>query len=129
MEDINMLDSIKGQVRVFTRTIDTAKGTKKVLFSACLGSTKNDDGEYINWYVDLAWSEKVKKEVAKVYEQKSFDIKIEDSWFKPYRSKDDTIKTMLFVNKATVITAEAEPKAKAKKKEAEPAEDDGELPF
>ena len=123
-----MLDSIKGQVRVFTRTIDTANGAKKVLFSACLGSTKNEDGTYANWYVDLAWSEKVKKEVAKVYEQKSFDIKIEDSWFKPYRSKDDTIKTMLFVNKATIITAEAEPKAKAKKKEAEP-EDDGELPF
>ena len=123
-----MLDSIKGQVRVFTRTIEIAKGTKKVLFSACLGSTKNDDEEYINWYVDLAWSEKVKKEVAKVYDQKSFDIKIEDSWFKPYRSKDDTIKTMLFVNKATIITAEAEPKAKAKKKEAEPI-DDEELPF
>ena len=123
-----MLDSIKGQVRVFTRTIETANGAKKVLFSACLGSTKNDDDTYTNWYVDLSWSKELKKYIAKVYEQKSFDIKIEDSWFKPYRSKDDTIKTMLFVNKATIITAEAEPKAKAKKKEAEP-EDDGELPF
>lgn len=123
-----MLDSIKGQVRVFTRTIDTAKGGKKVLFSACLGSTKREDESYINWYVDLSWSEKVKKDIAKVYEQKSFDIKIEDSWFKPYESKDGDIKAILFVNKATVITAEAEPKAKAKKKEAEP-EDDGELPF
>lgn len=122
-----MLDSIKGQVRVFTRTIETATGAKKVLFSACLGSTKNDD-TYTNWYVDLTWSEKVKKDIAKVYELKSFDVKIEDSWFKPYRSKDDTIKPILFVNKATIITADAEPKAKAKKKEAEP-EDDGELPF
>lgn len=124
-----MLDSIKGQVRVFTRTIDTAKGGKKVLFSTCLGSTKREDESYLNWYVDLSWSEKVKKEVAKVYEQKSFDIKIEDSWFKPYESKDGDIKAILFVNKATIITAEAEPKAKAKKKEAEPVEDDGELPF
>lgn len=124
-----MLDSIKGQVRVFTRTIETATGAKKVLFSACLGSTKNDDDTYTNWYVDLTWSEKVKKDIAKVYELKSFDVKIEDSWFKPYRSKDDTIKPILFVNKATIITADAEPTAKAKKKEAEPAEDDGELPF
>lgn len=124
-----MLDSIKGQVRVFTRTIETANGAKKVLFSACLGSTKNDDDTYTNWYVDLSWSKELKKDIAKVYELKSFDVKIEDSWFKPYESKDGDIKPILFVNKATIITAEAEPKAKAKKKEAEPAEDDGELPF
>ena len=128
MEDINMLDSIKGQVRVFTRTIEIANGAKKVLFSACLGSTKNDDDTYTNWYVDLSWSKELKKDIAKVYELKSFDIKIEDSWFKPYESKDGEIKPILFVNKATIITAEAEPKAKAKKKEVEP-EDDGELPF
>ena len=123
-----MLDSIKGQVRVFTRTIETANGAKKVLFSGCLGSTKNEDDTYTNWYVDLTWSEKVKKDIAKVYDQKSFDIKIEDSWFKPYESKGGDIKPILFVNKATIITAEAEPKAKAKKKEAEPIEDE-ELPF
>ena len=122
-----MLDSIKGQVRVFTRTIETAKGAK-VLFSACLGSTKNDDDTYTNWYVDLSWSKELKKDIAKVCELKSFDVKIEDSWFKPYESKYGEIKPILFVNKATIITAEAEPKAKAKKKEAEP-EDDGELPF
>ena len=122
-----MLDGIKGQVRVFTRTIETAKGAK-VLFSARLGSTKNDDDTYTNWYVDLSWSKELKKDIAKVYELKSFDVKIEDSWFKPYRSKDDTIKPILFVNKATIITAEAAPKAKAKNKKAEP-EDDGELPF
>ena len=74
-----MLDSIKGQVRVFTRTLETAKGEKKVLFSACLGSTKNEDGTYTNWYVDLSWSKELKKDIAKVYELKSFDIKASES--------------------------------------------------
>ena len=67
-----------------------------------------------------------------IFDGNFLDVKIEDSWFKPYESKDGDIKPILFVNKATIITAEAEPKAKSKTKKVE-AEfepiDDGELPF
>ena len=118
-----MLDTSKGEIKVFTREVELKDGSKRVIFNACVGATKTDDG-YINYYMPVNFATALRKDVAKVYTKESFDVLIKEAWIKAYKDKDDNTKPILFVNKATIITAEAEPKAKAKKKEAEPEDAD-----
>lgn len=121
-----MLDTIKGEIKVFTREVELKDGSKRVIFNACVGATKTDDG-YINYYMPVNFAAALRKDVAKVYTKESFDVLIKEAWIKAYKDKDGNTKPILFVNKATIVS-EDRPKAKAKKKETEP-EDDGELPF
>lgn len=121
-----MLDTIKGEIKIFTKEVEKADGSKRVIFNACVGATKTDDG-YINYYMPVNFATPLRKDVAKVYTKESFDVLIKEAWIKAYKDKDNNTKPILFVNKATIVS-EDKPKAKAKKKEAEP-EDDGELPF
>ena len=123
-----MLDTIKGEVKVFTREVEKADGTMRVIFNACVGATKTEDG-YINYYMPVNFATALRKDVAKVYTKESFDVLIKEAWIKAYKDKDGNTKPILFVNKATIVS-EDEPKAKATKKKAEvvPVEDDS-LPF
>lgn len=129
-----MLDKITGEIRVYPKEIELRSGNKKVIFSGCVGSSKVDD-EWLNYYMLINFSNELKKEIAKVYKQDSFDILISDSWIKPYLNQDNNAIPILFVNKAKVITAEektsiAKKSTKTKKSTKEnvvPVED--ELPF
>lgn len=151
-----MLDKIKGELRIFTREVETQSGSTRVIFNACVGSTKvvdeDDNVEYINYYMPINFSKAVKKQLAKVYKQESFDILVRESWIKAYVGKDEHTYPILFVNDAKVITndeddeEEDKPKAKktsskfspkksakstskkSQKAELEPVEDD-DLPF
>ena len=123
-----MLDTIKGEIKIFTREIEKADDSKRVIFNACVGATKTEDG-YINYYMPVNFATSLRKDVAKVYTKESFDVLIKEAWIKAYRDKDGNTKPILFVNKATIVS-EDKPKAKAKKVKAEdePIEDDS-LPF
>ena len=122
-----MLDTIKGEIKIFTKEFEK-NGKVKVVFNACVGATKTEDG-YINYYMSVNFATALRKEVAKVYTKESFDVLIKEAWIKAYKDKDDNTKPILFVNKATIVS-EDKPKAKNKKAnaEAEPIEDDS-LPF
>ena len=123
-----MLDTIKGEIKIFTREIEKAEGSKRVIFNACVGATKTEDG-YINYYMPVNFATSLRKDVAKVYTKESFDVLIKEAWIKAYRDKDGNTKPILFVNKATIVS-EDKPKAKTKKvkAEAESIGDDS-LPF
>ena len=123
-----MLDTIKGEIKIFTREIEKAEGSKRVIFNACVGATKTEDG-YINYYMPVNFATSLRKDVAKVYTKESFDVLIKEAWIKAYRDKDGNTKPILFVNKATIVS-EDRPKAKTKKvkAEAESIGDDS-LPF
>lgn len=118
-----MLDKIKGEIRVFTREVESPTGTMRVIFNACVGSTKivdeDENVNYINYYMPINFSKAVNKQVAKVYKNDSFDIIIKESWIKAYVGKDELTHPILFVNDAKVITNdeddEEEDKPKPKK--------------
>lgn len=123
-----MLDTIKGEIKIFTKEVEKADGYMRVIFNACVGATKTDDG-YINYYMPVNFATALRKDVAKVYQNESFDVVIKEAWIKAYRDKDGNTKPILFVNKATIVTGE-KPKAKAKAtKKAEADVDDDSLPF
>lgn len=123
-----MLDTIKGELKIFTREVEKKDGSKRVIFNACVGATKTEDG-YINYYMPVNFATSLRKDVAKVYTKESFDVLIKEAWIKAYKVKDGNTKPILFVNKATIVS-EYKPKAKAKKAKAEvePIDDDS-LPF
>lgn len=121
-----MLDTIKGEIKIFTKEIKKADGSKRVIFSTCVGATKTEDG-YINYYMLVNFATALRKDVAKVYTKESFDVLIKEAWIKAYKDKDDNTKPILFVNKATIIS-EDKAKAKTNKAVAEPIDDDS-LPF
>lgn len=103
-----MLDKIKGEIRVFTREVETPTGAMRVIFNACVGSTKivdeDENVDYINYYMPINFSKAVKNQVAKVYKNDNFDIIIKEAWIKAYIGKDDHTHPILFVNDAKVIT-------------------------
>lgn len=123
-----MLDTLKGELRIFTKEVERADASKpkRVIFNACVGATKTEDG-YINYYMPVNFATALRKDVAKVYTKESFDVLIKEAWIKAYKDKDNNTKPILFVNKATIVS-EDKPKAKKAKAEAEPIEDDS-LPF
>lgn len=123
-----MLDTIKGEIRIFTKEIELASGAKRVIFNACVGATKTEDG-YINYYMPVNFATALRQDVAKVYTKESFDVIIKEAWIKAYKNQDENIKPILFVNKATIVS-EDKPKAKTKKAKAEVKPIDGDnLPF
>ena len=122
-----MLDTIKGEIKIFTREFEDKNGKKRVIFNACVGATKTAYG-YINYYMPVNFATAHKKDVAKVYTKESFDILIKEAWIKAYKDKDDNTKPILFVNKATIVS-EDKPKANTKKAKAEADVDDDSLPF
>ena len=126
-----MLDTIKGEVKIFTREVELANGSKRVIFNACVGYStvgEGEDKEYLNYYMPVNFATALRKDVAKVYTKRSFDVLIKEAWIKAYKDKDDNTKPILFINKATIVS-EDKPKAKATKKdEVVPVEDDS-LPF
>ena len=132
-----MLDKISGELRIFTREVETKKGDKRIMFNACVGYSKNEDGTYINAYVPVAFAKAIKKQVP--YKEESFDCIVKEAFFTAYKDKDEIARLELFINKAKFVTTDEEdeeeekpakkPAKKSKKnKELEPIEDDS-LPF
>lgn len=132
-----MLDKISGELRIFTREVETKKGDKRIMFNACVGYSKNEDDTYINAYVPVAFAKAIKKQVP--YKEESFDCIVKEAFFTAYKDKDDIARLKLFINKAKFVTTDEEdeedeekpakkPAKKSKKKELEPIEDDS-LPF
>ena len=122
-----MLDTIKGEIKIFTREVEKEDGSKRVIFNACVGATKTEDG-YINYYMPVNFATSLRKDVAKVYTKESFDVLIKEAWIKAYKDKDGNTKPILFVNKATIVSEDKQ-KAKTKKVKAEADVDDDSLPF
>ena len=124
-----MLDTIKGEIKIFTKEFEK-NGKVRVVFSACVGATKTEDG-YINYYMPVNFATALRKDVAKVYQNESFDVIIKEAWIKAYKDKDGNTKPILFVNKAIIVTGE-KPNAEAKTtKKADDVADvnDDDLPF
>lgn len=118
-----MIDTIKGEVRVYTKEVG-----ERVIFNACVGATKTEDG-YINYYMPVNFSKELKKDIAKVYKQESFDLLIKEAWIKAYRTKEEKVAPILFVNKATLVTNEGKTSKKATKTAKKAEEQDEDLPF
>ena len=133
-----MLDKISGELRIFTREVETKKGATRIMFNACVGYSKNEDGTYINAYVPVAFAKAIKKQVP--YKEESFDCIVKEAFFTAYKDKEDIARLKLFINKAKFVTTDEEdeedeekpakkPAKKSKKnKELEPIDDDS-LPF
>lgn len=132
-----MLDKISGELRIFTREVETKKGDKRIMFNACVGYSKNEDGTYINAYVPVAFAKAIKKQVP--YKEESFDCIVKEAFFTAYKDKDDIARLKLFINKAKFVTTDEEDedeekpakktaKKSKKNKELEPIENDS-LPF
>lgn len=102
-----MIDKIKGELRVFVREHGKGKSKRK-LYNACLGSAKDEDDEWVNWYVLLNFSKIVKKKLPDKKDGESFDIVVKEAWFSPYRDKEDNVRIVLFVNKATIVDVKDE---------------------
>lgn len=130
-----MIDNIKGELRIFTREVETSKGNKRILFNACVGSTKNEDGSFLNYYMPINFSNAVKKEIANtnVYTNKHFDCLVEDAWIKAYKDSDENTRPILFVNKAKIVfedKKETKETKKSKTKQTKRSEETKEdLPF
>ena len=102
-----MLDTIKGEIKIFTKEVEKAGGSKRVIFNACVGYStigEGDDKEYLNYYMPVNFATALRKDVAKVYTKESFDVLIKEAWIKAYKDKDDNTKPILFVNKATIVS-------------------------
>ncbi len=107
-----MLDTIKGEIRVFTKEVEVTKGKGKsakketrTLYNACIGGTKQDDDSYLNVYVPVNFSRDLEKTIKdeKLNEQESFDILIKEAWFRAYKDRDENVKPVLFVNSAKIV--------------------------
>lgn len=138
-----MLDTLKGELRIFTREVEASNGKKRVIFNACVGSSKDEEGNYTNYYMPVNFANALKKEVAKVYKDDSFDCVVKEAWIKAYKNKDDHTMPILFINKAKIVSVDAdeeedeEPKPKKKpqpknskaKKPKDEDIDEDDLPF
>lgn len=121
-----MLDNIKGEVKVFTREVEVG-GKKRVFFNVNVGSTKVEDGEYINYYMLTEFSQELKAQLkeTEAYKKESFDLLIESAWIKAYKDKNGYAQPKLFVNKGKIVAEDKKPAKKTTKKQTA---DDG-LPF
>lgn len=107
-----MINTITGELKIFTKEVETAKG-KRVIFNACVGATKvNKDGEYLNYYMPVNFATALREDIAKVYTNKSFDIVNIEAWIKAYKGSDGLTHPVLFINKCTVITDKETEKSK-----------------
>lgn len=101
-----MLDTIKGEVRIFTREVEAKdkKGKKitRKIYNACVGGTKQEDDTYLNYYMPVNFSSELQKTVKDI-DDDYFDILIKESWIKAYRDKDENVKPILFVNTAKIV--------------------------
>lgn len=123
-----MLDTLKGELKIFTKEVKKSDDTTRVIFNTCVGATKTEDG-YINYYMSTNFATALRKDLAKVYKQESFDVIVKEAWIKAYKDKDGNTKPILFINKATIVTTDKKAKSSKKKEEdLEPVEEDG-LPF
>ena len=102
-----MLDTIKGEIKIFTREIEKADGSKRVIFNACVGATKTEYG-YINYYMPVNFATALRKDVAKVYTKESFDVLIKEAWIKAYRDKDGNTKQGQLVKDIARVTNDSE---------------------
>lgn len=107
-----MLDTIKGELKLFTKEVEAkdkkGKKTKRVLYSACIGGTKQEDDSYLNVYVPVNFSKEFAKKVEKAFEdedelRENFDVIITEAWFRAYKDKDDNVKPALFINSAKIV--------------------------
>ena len=130
-----MLTIGKSELRIFVKGVEVGKGKnkeKRFIFNAQIGSTKNEDGEYLNCYVPVNFSSKVRDELPKLKDGEMFDLIVRDAWFKAYKDKDDYTRPILFINKATIVDADDEDedkkasKTKSKKSSKTDDEDDDE---
>lgn len=94
-----MLDTIKGEVRIFAREVKTKKKSF-MSYSVCIGSRHDEeDDTYINCYVPVAFSKKVDIDAI----ENGTDVLIQDAWFTPFENNDGEIRPKLFINKCKVI--------------------------
>lgn len=94
-----MLDTIKGEVKIFAREVKYKKKTF-MSYSVCIGSKKDEEEDtYINCYVPVAFSKKVDTDLI----ENGTDVLIQDAWFTPFEDKDGYIRPKLFINKCKVV--------------------------
>ena len=124
-----MINTITGELKIFTKEVETKKGNRTI-FNACVGATKQKDGKYLNYYMLVNFATALRKDIAEVYQNESFDITNVEGWIKAYKDKDGNTQPVLFVNKCTVITDAESKKAskKTSKQTVKPTKDDN-LPF
>lgn len=101
-----MLDKISGEIRVFTKEVETKDGSKRVLFNACVGYSKQEDDTYLNAYVPVAFAKALKKDVP--YKESSFDVIVKEAFFTAYKDKEENTRLKLFINKAKFVSVDEE---------------------
>lgn len=130
-----MINTITGELKIFTKEVETKKG-ERVIFNACVGSTKDSDGKYLNYYMPVNFAKALRKDIAKVYQNESFDVTNIEAWIKAYRDKDENVRPILFINKCDVVTdaeekktTKGKAKTASKSKQKMTAIEDDDLPF
>lgn len=117
-----MINTITGELKIFTKE---GKGKKSItIFTACVGSTKENDGKFTNYYMLVNFSKALKDKIAStgVYKNKSFDLVNIEAWIKAYKDNEGNVKPILFINKCDLVTD-------AQKKKSTVKTDDNSYPF
>ena len=107
-----MLDNITGEMRIYAKEVEVKKGkqrTTRLIFNGCVGASKDEDGNYLNYYMPVNFSNEVKKKLPKsLGDGDCVDCVIKEAWIKAYKDKDDYTRPIFFINKAKVVVVSDE---------------------
>lgn len=84
-----MLENIKGNLRIFR---NEGKGGH-VFYKTNIASSKNEKGEYTNFYCDVKFAKSLK-----LPEGESFEVSLKESWLTANKGSDGKVYLALFIN-------------------------------
>lgn len=95
-----MIDNLTGKMKIYKRVLEEGKDDGKIVYSTILASTKDQDGNFTNFYVDVTFRKgiELKADVSQ--------IEMSKGWLKTYVGKDNVKRLGLFVDSFKVLDSE-----------------------
>lgn len=91
-----MIDNLTGKLKIYKKELENGK----IVYSTILASTKGQDDNFTNFYVDVTFRKgiELKADVSQ--------IEMSKGWLKTYVDKDDVKRLGLFVDSFKVLHSE-----------------------
>lgn len=91
-----MIDNLTGKMKIYKKELENGK----IVYSTILASTKDQDGNFTNFYVDVTFRKGIdlKSDVSQ--------IEMSKGWLKTYVGKDNVKRLGLFVDSFKVLDSE-----------------------
>lgn len=92
-----MIENLTGKLKIYKKELEN----EKIVYSTILASTKDQDGNFTNFYVDVTFRKgiELKADVSQ--------IEMAKGWLKTYLDKDNVKRLGLFVDSFKVLDSEA----------------------